>query len=150
MLSLVSQMASAHVPVAFSHAVAVRGCTQEDAPALEIYLTQRPFDGQGMPPKPYLHIEVAGTDWQPLVGRPLKLIPLSREGVDPQTTIVRAELDRGERSAQIFLAGTLRIKSAQPDRPVEGHYDFGTHAGQRWAGTFRAAWQETRGSGCGG
>jgi hypothetical protein len=55
-------MARADEPKAdqrFPYAFATRGCTQEDAPALEIYFTEAPFKGDGTPAPPYLRIEIA-------------------------------------------------------------------------------------------
>src|SRR5262245_33375072 len=74
----------------YSYAVARRGCTQEDAPAMEIYLTRTQFDGQGLPPTPYVRIEVAWSDWVRLIDTQLPLIPLSRQGLDPKLQVVRA------------------------------------------------------------
>jgi hypothetical protein len=126
----------------------MRGCTQEDAPALEVYLSERPFSGNGEPAEPYLRIEVGGADWNRLTGRSLELIPLSRRGVDPSKPVVRAELDL-QRGSPIWLSGSLLLSRAELDRPVEGSYNLAAPDGQRWVGTFKATWVKTRGSGCG-
>lgn len=127
----------------FLNALAVRGSTQEDAPALELYLTQEAYDGHGEPSKPYLHIEVAWGDWDRLVGKDLELIPLSRHNGDAQKHVVRAELGR-ERSEPVWLTGTLRLKDVEVDRLVEGSYSFVDPDAHQWVGTFKARWMAGR------
>src|SRR4051812_15926247 len=46
---------------AFPHAFAKRGCTQEDAPALEIYLTKTALNGAGEPSPPYIRVEISSS-----------------------------------------------------------------------------------------
>src|SRR5438552_851903 len=92
----------------FTNAVAFHGETQEDAPALEIYLTRVPHGSVTEPVPPYLHIEVAGRNWDELIGKDIELVPLSRHGLDPSKPIVRAEISlEGEKST--WLKGTLRL-----------------------------------------
>jgi hypothetical protein len=60
-------LAAARVPASteeFRYAVAQRGCTQEDAPAMEIYLTEALFSGEGTPSGPYIRVEMAWASWQ--------------------------------------------------------------------------------------
>jgi hypothetical protein len=76
----------------FTNAVAFYGETQEDAPALEIYLTRTPHAKVIEPVRPYLHIEVAGSNWDSLIGKDIELVPLSRHGLDPSKPIARAEV----------------------------------------------------------
>src|SRR6478672_2011762 len=75
----------------FPFAYALRGCTQEDAPALEIYLTQVGFNGEGTPSPPYLRIEIASPPTETIGRLTLQLIPLRRDPAKPGR-IVRAEL----------------------------------------------------------
>jgi hypothetical protein len=131
----------------FTYAVAMRGCTQEDAPALEIYLTQQPYRGQGFPDHPYLRIEVAGRDWGQLVRRDLDLSPLSRHDTDVRKPLVRAEVNRDRRPA-IWLRGVLRLERIKADAEVEGSYRFMESDGREWAGVFKADWV-VRSAGCG-
>src|SRR5690348_14649052 len=51
----------AQVEQSFPHAFARRGCTQEDAPALEIFLTKVPFSGIGDPPPSYIRVELSSS-----------------------------------------------------------------------------------------
>jgi hypothetical protein len=135
----------------FPHATAIRGCTQEDGQALELYLTQTAYDGRGEPPKPYLRIEIAWGDWSKLTGRDLALVPLSRRGEDAQKHVVRAEL-HNLRGGPVWLAGTLHLNGVRVDRGVTGSFQFTDrgvdgHPG-RWSGTFDARWLARR-NGCG-
>src|SRR5207237_48284 len=112
----------------FPHSVAIRGCTQEDAPALELYVTQQPYNGRGEPDKADLHIEIAWGDWSKMVGRDLDLVSLSRRGAEKQKHVVRAEhvVERAEPS---WLKGTLRLNSVEVDHQIEGSYFFTDDAG---------------------
>ncbi|MEP6920719.1 MAG: hypothetical protein ABI967_06310 [bacterium] len=139
----------------FAHAIAQRGCTQEDAPALEIYLTSSRYDGAGVPAGRYIHIEVAGRDWQDLLNRDLALLPLSRVGSDRMKPLVRAERvmpeqrqgGDGEKRKSAWLRGTLKLSKVVADKEVEGSYNF-TGGDGRLKGNFKASWRKGRG-GCG-
>ena len=96
---------------------------QEDARALEVYLTQEPYSGETFPPMPYIRIEVEWSDWKNLIGKDLKLAQLSRHRPDPQTPTVRAELNL-ERQQRVWLRGTLRLKKVEVNKQVEGSYEF--------------------------
>jgi hypothetical protein len=126
-------------PTDFPHAVALRGCTQEDAPALEVYLTREPYGGHAVPGTPYLRVEIAWGDWQQLVGSDLVLVPLSRQGLAPQQPIARAELHL-EQGASVWLRGTLRLTRVEVEQQVEGSYDFVGPDVHAWMGTFTALW----------
>jgi hypothetical protein len=123
---------------AFPHALARRGCTQEDAPALEVLLTRTPYDGKDEPPKPYLHIEIEWGDFSRLAGKELELIPLSRHGVDPKKLIVRAGLVAD--GAPVWLSGTLCLKRVEIDKQVEGSYRFAAPDKSVWVGKFKSPW----------
>jgi hypothetical protein len=123
----------------FTNAVAFHGETQEDAPALEIYLTRVPHANVMEPVPPYLHIEVAGRNWDELIGKDIELVPLSRHGLDPSKPIVRAEINlEGEKST--WLKGTLRLNKVEVGQRVEGTYHFTDPADRHWAGSFEASW----------
>jgi len=123
----------------FTDAVAFHGETQEDAPAVEIYLTCTPHAKVIEPVRPYLHIEVAGRNWDALIGKDIELVPLSRHGLDPSKPIVRAEVAL-EREKPTWLKGTLRLKKVEVGQRVEGSYDFMDAAHRRWVGSFEATW----------
>src|ERR1700704_6146843 len=67
----------------FLHASAMRGCTQEDAPALEIYLTRSPFAGTGDPSPPYIHIEISASPQETIAPITLTLIQMRRDPTKP-------------------------------------------------------------------
>lgn len=135
-------------PEDYRYAIARRGCTQEDAPALEIYLTRKRFEGQGEPAQSYLRIEVAWTDWTRIADSSFDLIPLSRHGVNPKQHVVRGELKIAGEKASSWLSGRLVLKNVDQGRQVEGSYDLLTPDRNPLRGTFRANWIE-RGAGCG-
>lgn len=126
-------------PAAVPHALARRGCTQEDVPALELFLTHDAYDGKGEPPKPYLHMELAWGDFTKLVGRDLDLIPLSRQGVDRSKPLVRAEAAPAQ-GASVWLSGRLRLSRVVVDQRVEGSYRFIAPDQTVWVGKFTASW----------
>jgi len=134
--------------VGLGHAVARRGCTQEDAPALELYLSRASYDGSptAEPTEPYLRVEVAWGAWTRPGGESLRLVPLDRRA-ERQAPVVRAEWHAG-RAAPVWLHGTLRLRRVEVGRRVVGSYAFEGPAGDRLSGRFTAAWVEARG-GCG-
>ena len=134
--------------IEFTHSVAMRGCTQEDAPALEIYLTCSPYTGTDLPDQPFIHIEVGGRDWQRLIGKDLELLPLSRTGISREKPLVRAELKLKQEQQSFWLNGALRLTKVEPDTQVIGSYDFAGPDQQKWKGDFRANWIKRPG-GCG-
>jgi hypothetical protein len=121
---------------ALPYAFAKRGCTQEDAPALEIYLTQTKFGGVGDPSPPYLHIEISSSPTEAIGPISLDLVPLRRDPTKPGR-IARANLmERGR--APTWLSGTIALDAVAPGQPLFGRYDFVTPAGKRLNGNFRA------------
>ena len=133
------RLSTSSILVTFPHAVALRGCTQEDAPALELYLTPGIYSGQGEPHKPYLHIELAGSNWEKLRGRDLDLLPLSRQGIDTKKPIVRADLNLEEQSP-VWLRGSLHLEVIDVGRKVVGAYKFVEAEGIQRSGVFNARW----------
>jgi len=130
----------------FLHASAMRGCTQEDAPALEIYLTRSPFAGTGDPSPPYIHIEISSSPQETIAPITLTLIQMRRDPTKPGR-VARAELVEAERS-RVWLSGTLTLIEAAPGRKVSGHYDVTTPAGKRLESGFSADYS-TRSAVCG-
>jgi hypothetical protein len=131
------------IPDKFVSAVAMRGCTQEDIPALELYLTSEAYSGAGLPATPYLRIEVAWDEWGKHEGRNLELIPLSRQGGHHRRPVVRAELDLAQ-AGPVWLAGRLHLEKVDIDRRVEGSYVFSAPDGRILTGSFRASWISRR------
>jgi hypothetical protein len=150
LLQLLSCVAAAVTSAAvqeFPYAEARRGCTQEDARALEIYLTQRPDAGGAEPAPPYLRIEISWSDWSVLLDRDFALSPLSRPPGDRPGPVVRAELNLS-RGAPVWLRGALRLSRVEVDREVAGSYAFTQPDGNALTGGFTAPWR-AGGSGCG-
>jgi hypothetical protein len=127
----------------YAHALASRGCLQNDSPALEIYLTQEPYSGEAAPLKPYLRVEIAWDDWGKLVGKNLKLAQFSRRELEAQTPIVHASLNL-ERRTPIWLQGTLHLKKIEVNKQVEGSYEFHGPNNLKWTGAFKARWGKDR------
>jgi len=112
-------------------AIAYRGCTQEDAPALMIRL-ENVGDA-----KATVEIEVAGTEnasW------PMKiaLSPLRRENVGVRTFGRAAYLGGKEPS---FLEGEIVIAIVEKERRIEGTYALRLPDGARVAGAYTAEWR---------
>jgi hypothetical protein len=127
----------------FAYAAAGRGCTQEDAPALEIYLTSQPFSGADLPAPPLIRIEVAWDDWMRLREREISMSPLSGGSLDPQQPLARAELEQPSTSP-VWLGGTIRLMAVEPDRRVAGSYALSTPDGRAWLDGFEARWLDRR------
>ena len=143
---VVASTPKAPVPGAFPNAVALAGETQEDAPAVEIYLTPAPWAGPAPPARPYLHIEIARGAWVGRLGTDLELVPLSRHGLDPSRPIVRAEIALpGAQPA--WLTGRIRLTAVEPGVRAEGSYAFVGPGGRCWTGTFKASWMAPRSGG---
>ncbi len=96
-MTLAAAIASAAPPQPpeFRHAVARRGCTQEDARALEVYLTRARYEGEGEPAPPYARMEIAWDAWARAGGEALEFVPLARRGADRRKPTVRATLSAG-------------------------------------------------------
>jgi hypothetical protein len=131
----------------FIYAAVMRGCTQEDAPALEIYLGHPPSNEQALPSRPYLYIEIAWSDWDALIERDLNAAPLSRHDADPQQPLMRAALF-GEKGAPMWLRGSLRLQRVSVEQKVAARFHFAEPGGKIWSGEFEARWLPSAG-GCG-
>jgi hypothetical protein len=132
--------------VDFPESSARRGCSQEDAPALEIYLTREPFEKRGEPAPPYIRFEIAGREHTTLIGKSIELAPLSRAGRDPASPLARGEFN--DASTHQWLRGTVTLRRLEADRLVEGVYDVKGTGDLAWVGTFSARWIAP-GGGCG-
>lgn len=125
----------------FAYSFAMRGCTQEDAPALEIYLTQTPFKGAGNPSPPYIRFEISSSPNEAIASVTLELIQLRRDPTRPGR-LVRAEfVERGH--DPVWLSGTVALSEAVPGRHVSGRYNVTTPSGRRWNGSFIAAYSNS-------
>jgi hypothetical protein len=121
----------------FPFAFATRGCTQEDAPALEIYFTGVQFKGEGTPAPPYLRIEIASRVNETIASFSAELTQLRRDPAK-QGRLVRAELmeEAGQKSTWLF--GRIELKEAVPGASVTGHFDFTSPAGAVFSRSFSA------------
>jgi hypothetical protein len=144
-----SGMAAAPKPLMpfFNHALARRGCTQEDAPALEIYLTRVPFSGEGDPPPPSIRIEISSPVSESIPRGTFRLSPLRRNTAVPGR-IVRAMLEE-EGKGLVWLTGSVMIGGPTSTDRVTGRFDVSVPGGKKWSGTFAADYSK-RTSVCGG
>jgi hypothetical protein len=120
----------------FPYAFATRGCTQEDAPALEIYFTGAPFKGDGTPAPPYLRIEIASRVNETIASLSAELAPLRRDPAK-QGRLVRAELTEAVQKPT-WLSGRIELKEAVPGASVSGYFDFTSPAGAVFRRSFSA------------
>jgi hypothetical protein len=127
----------------FPYAAAGRGCTQEDAPALEIYLTPQPFSGPDLPAPPLIRIEVKWDDWMRLGEREIPMSQLSRWTRDLQQPLARAELEQPNTSP-VWLGGMIRLMVVEPDGRVAGSYALSAPDGRAWSDGFEAHWLDRR------
>ena len=127
----------------FTYALASQGCMQTDARALEVYLTQEPYDGEASPHMPYIRIEIEWSNWENVVGKDLKLAQVSRPKPDPHMPTVAAALNI-ERQRPVWLQGTLRLEKVEVNKQVEGSYEFAGPNNLKWTGMFKAQWGKDR------
>lgn len=122
----------------FPYAVARRGCTQEDAPALELILTKAPFDGVGDPAPSYIRVEISSSPGERIGSSTFELIQARR---DPNRTarIVRAELVEAAR-APVWMSGTVVLTEAVPGERVSGRYAFTAPGRPRFDSSFTATY----------
>jgi len=122
--------------LSFPHAYAMRGCTQEDAPALEIYLTQAPLIEGHDPPRPYIRFEISSRVSETLSASSFDLSPLRRD-VTKKGRIVRGEWTQPEQMP-VWLSGRLSIEGTTPGEQVSGQYDLKLPDGSHLQGSFVA------------
>jgi hypothetical protein len=122
--------------VTFEHAYATRGCTQEDAPALEIYLINTALGKAKEPPRPYIRFELSSSATEPIPQGSFELSGLSR---DPKKMgrIVRGELAEPGRNS-VWLSGSLTIEISETGKQVRGQYQVKAPDGRSWKDTFVA------------
>jgi hypothetical protein len=126
-------------PPPFPQAAVRLGCTQEDTPAIEIYLTTERFAGRGAPSAPFIRLEIAGREFGALTGKAIALSPLRREVFDPAVPLARAAYKTNAALSE-WLRGTVTLQRAGAGRPVEGTYALSGRERRSWTGTFRAVW----------
>jgi hypothetical protein len=122
----------------FPHAYTMRGCTQEDAPALEIYVTQSPYTGAGDPSAPYIRFEISSPVRETLPSATFELGPLHRDPAKPGR-IVRGEFVDSKESSG-WLSGKLKLEHFVPDKQLSGHYDVTLPDGRRLQRSFVAVY----------
>lgn len=120
----------------FPHSIAGYGCTQEDIPGIEIFLTGAEWRGQPPAPVPYIRIEVA----RPPAGAPIdiELSPLKRDPA--KRTLARAALHT-DKGPTTWLSGSLHLQQDPATRSVEGSYSFCAEDRTCFSGTFDAPWR---------
>jgi hypothetical protein len=123
----------------FSYSAAMRGCTQEDAPALEVYLAPAPAPPSALDTTRHIRLEIGWGNWRDLVAKDVELLPLARSDANRSKPLVRAFF-RDSTGRTEWLRGTLRLAAVEEGSTVRGTYDF-IGAGQRaLRGTFQAPW----------
>ena len=120
----------------FSRAIAANGCTQEDIPGMEIFLSETGTTNQQPDGKPYIRIEVA----RARAGIPIdvKLSALYPDAAQP--TLARATLHEGKGDWK-WLSGSLKLSQAIPAGPVMGSYSFCAPDQRCFSGSFSASWR---------
>jgi len=129
-------------PTRFPYALATRGCTQEDAPALEIILTEKRFTGRGEPTSPYLRLELAWDTPDKLANKRFNLMPLSPTRRELGAAIVRAEYHQA-RNRAVFLQGTLQLGRVAPGAGIDGSYRATLPDGSVLNDKFSAVWHDS-------
>ena len=119
-----------------THVFAMRGCTQEDAPALEIYVTQVAYAGNGDPVAPFLRFEIASAPTETLTSVTVSLVPLNRDTRLPGPIARAGLVESGHQP--LWLSGTLSLTKAAPGKTAAGNYDVRTPDGRRLHGSFSA------------
>ena len=133
---VLSSTACASEPLPLPFVFARAGCTQEDIPGVEIFLTASAWNGEGSPPPPYVHIEAAGVR-----GRTYSAIPLTPGRRDPaQPLLARAQFRAGP-GPSVRLTGTLGFDQKGPHMPIHGTYHFCVDGGRCFDGSFVADWR---------
>ncbi len=120
----------------FSRAIAANGCTQEDIPGMEIFLSETGATNRQPDGKPYIRIEVA----RARAGNPVD-VKLSALYPDPaQPTLARATLHDGKGDWK-WLSGSLKLRQTIPAGPVVGSYSFCAPDQRCFSGNFSATWR---------
>lgn len=114
---------------------AARGCTQEDAPAVEIYFFVRQT-ASGEPVEPFVRVEISGRARDIIPPAKYRLMPL-RRNIEERRRIVRAELVE-KRGSSVWLDGTIAIRADNPETGIAGRVDMISPTKQAWSRTFSA------------
>jgi hypothetical protein len=122
----------------FQKAFARRGCTQEDAPAVEIVLTDIGLTGSSDPSAPFLRIEIAWSNSAALVPSLLRLSPLRRPSGEAGR-LARAELSEAG-AEPVWLEGEVRIETVIAGKRLTGRIDVTAPDGRRLQQSFAADW----------
>ena len=133
-------MPATHAGTDGVQSTAMRGCTQEDAPAIEIYMPAEAVPAEGEPRPPYIRIEIAAAPSERLAPLSLTLSPLRRQN-QGGGRIARAESVKSEGHSQ-WLSGRVNLIRFEPDVVVAGNYDLSTPAGESLHGSFSAKWKK--------
>jgi len=119
---------------ALAYVLAKRGCTQEDAPALEIYFSRTKFNGTGEPEPPYLRFEISSSSRDPVTPGTYVLSGLRKEPGKARR-IVRGEfVEMGY--GGIWVNGTIVLDEVSPSREVKGRYDVTSPSGLHLSKSF--------------
>lgn len=120
---------------ALVYVLAKRGCTQEDAPALEIYFSRTKYNGGGEPKPPYLRFEISSSSRDPVMPGTHFLSGLQREP-EKVERIVRGEfVETGHNG--VWLKGTIVLDEVVPGGKVRGRYDVTGPGGLHLRNSFR-------------
>jgi hypothetical protein len=119
----------------------MRGCTQEDVPAFEMYFTQDTYAGKGDPTAPFLHFEIGSSPTEAFAPTTLTLEDMNVSPRKPGR-IVRARYVTAPGSS-VWLRGTVVLDELVPGDHVSGHYNVTTPAGQRYQDSFRLKFTPT-------
>ena len=117
------------------YVLAKRGCTQEDAPALEIYFSRAKFNGTGDPEPPYLRFEISSSSREPVTPGTFVLSALRREP-EKAGRIVRGEFVEAGHEG-VWVKGTIVLDEVAPGSEVKGRYDVTAPGGLHLRNSFR-------------
>lgn len=121
----------------FAHAIAGNGCTQEDIPGLEIFLTANDWKGEKPATAPYIRIEMTRLRTELAVD--VELSPLKRDPA--QRTLARAALHAADKTSPTWLSGSMHVQQDVTTRFVRGSYSFCAEDRRCFSGSFIAPWR---------
>jgi len=122
----------------FSYVLAKRGCTQEDAPALEIYFSRTPYTGVDDPAPPYIRVEISSSPSETIKSFSVEVSPMRRD-LKKQGRIARAEFVESAHSSA-WLTGVIVLDEAVPGGHLFGRYDVATIGGRHFKNGFRTVY----------
>jgi hypothetical protein len=139
---LMTMVACAQAVQPWPHGVARPGCTQEDLAAVEVILTQQPWEGTGRPPSPSLRIEVAGT--RP--GERARIEVATRRPEAGEHVFARAAWVPDDRRVRAtWLTGTLQFEQdLPPGLGVTASYRLCADTGECFDGSLSMPWRARR------